>query len=250
LCGRYLLRADPALLERAFGFEFSQTARDLAADLRPRFNIAPTQLVPIVRNHPGRDLTIIRQSAGDGGRELVAARWGLIPAWAKDPAIGNRMINARAESVAEKPAFRAAFRARRCVVPASGFYEWRRRGKGPKQPYLIRRPGGAPLGFAGLWEAWTDRETGEEVTTCTILTCPANMLMAELHDRMPVILDPADYDAWLDPGRSGGPELLRPCPEEWLEAVPVSTRVNSPANDDETIIQPEGEALAAQGTLI
>jgi putative SOS response-associated peptidase YedK len=105
------------------------------------------------------------------------------------------------------------------------------------------------MGFAGLWEAWTDRETGEEVTSCTILTCAPNALMAELHDRMPVILDPDDYDAWLDPARSGE-ELLGPCPAEWLEAVPVSTRVNSPRNDDETIVQPAGEALAAQGTLI
>ena len=159
------------------------------------------------------------------------------------------MINARAEGVAEKPAFRAAFKARRCIVPATGFYEWQRRAAGGKQPFLIRRRDGAPLGLAGLWEAWTDRETGEEVTTCTIVTCEPNALMAKLHNRMPVILDPADYDAWLDPAQ-GGTELLRPCPEEWLEVVPVSTRVNSPRNDDATIIQPEGEALATQGSLL
>ena len=246
MCGRYLLHAPAGLIERAFGIEFSQTARELGA---PRFNIAPTQGVPIVRNPPGRTLTIIRQGEIEGGRELVTAKWGLIPAWAKDPSIGNRMINARAETVAEKPAFRDAFRARRCIVPASGFYEWQRRGNGPKQPYLIRRRDGAPVGFAGLWEAWTDRGTGEEITTCTIVTCEPNPLMAKLHNRMPVILDPADYDAWLDPAR-GGTELLRPCPEEWLEAVPVSTRVNSPGNDDETIIQPSDEALPAQRTLI
>jgi putative SOS response-associated peptidase YedK len=156
------------------------------------------------------------------------------------------MINARAETVAEKP----AFRARRCVVPASGFYEWRRRGKGPKQPYLIRRRDGQPMGFAGLWETWTDPATGEIVTTCTIVTCAPNELMAELHDRMPVVLDPADYGAWLDPADPRGADLLRPCPAEWLEAVPVSTRVNSPANDYESVIQPEGEALRAQGTLL
>ena len=244
MCGRYLLHAPADLLGRAFGIEFSQTARDLG---RPRFNIAPTQGVPIVRNRPGRDLTILRD--GGSGRELVPAKWGLIPAWAKDPAIGNKMINARAESVADKPAFRAAFRARRCIVPATGFYEWQRRGSGPKQPYLIRRRDGAPIGFAGLWEAWADPETGEEITTCTIVTCEPNALMVTLHNRMPVILDPADYDAWLDPGH-GGTEQLRPCPEDWLEAVPVSMRVNSPRNDDATIIQPEGEALATQGSLL
>lgn len=244
MCGRYLLHADPALLERAFGFaEFSELPQQLCR----RFNIGPTQTVPIVRDLPGRSLQIVRK--GGGGRELALARWGLIPAWAKEASIGNRMINARAETVAEKPAFRAAFRARRCIIPASGFYEWRRRGSGPKQPYLIRRKDGAPMGFAGLWENWTDHETGEVVTSCVIITTEPNALMTELHDRMPVILDPGDYDSWLDPGR-GGRELLRPCPEEWLEAVPVSTRVNSPRNDDESILQPTGEALTRQATLL
>ena len=127
MCGRYLLHADPKLIERAFGAEFSQIPRELV----PRWNIAPTQHVPIVRNQPGRELTIVRQGEGRG-RELVTVRWGLIPAWAKDPAIGNRMINARAEGVADKPAFRSAFRVRRCIVPASGFYEWHRQGRGPQ----------------------------------------------------------------------------------------------------------------------
>lgn len=244
MCGRYLLHADPALLERAFGFaEFSE----MPQQLRPRFNIAPTQTVPIVRDVPGRSLQIVRK--GGGNRELALARWGLIPAWAKEASIGNRMINARAETVAEKPAFRSAFRARRCIIPASGFYEWRRRGSGPKQPYLVRRRDGAPMGFAGLWESWTDPETGEVVTTCTIITTEPNTLMAELHDRMPVILDPADYGAWLDPTR-GGLELLQPCPDDWLEAVPVSTRVNRPGNDDEGIIQPMGDTLTAQASLL
>jgi putative SOS response-associated peptidase YedK len=259
MCGRYLNNADPDLIARAFGLdEFSQTARDLGGRaLRPRFNIAPTQLVPVVRNRTaeGQRLAIIRRADGAAERELVTVRWGLIPSWARDPAIGNRMINARAETVAEKPAFRAAFKARRCVVPASGFYEWKRQGRGPKQPYLIQRRDGQPMGFAGLWETWADPATGEVVTTCTIVTCAPNELMAELHDRMPVILDPADYDAWLDPAdpRGADPrgaELLRPCPAEWLEAVPVSTRVNSPRNDDPSVIQPEGEELRAQGTLL
>ena len=244
MCGRYLLRADPRRLTRAF--ELSETPRDLP----PRFNIAPTQPVPIVRNRPGRELTIMRRAESTAGRELVTVRWGLVPAWAKEPSIGNRMINARAEGIAEKPAFRAAFRARRCVVPASGFYAWQRRGKGPKRPYLIRRKDGEPIGFAGLWESWRDPATGEAVETCAIITCPPNELLAELHDRMPVILDPADYDAWLDPGHPAGAELLVPCPSDWLEAVPVSTRVNSPANDDESVVEPEGEPLPAQAALL
>jgi putative SOS response-associated peptidase YedK len=242
MCGRYMLRTDPHRLGRAFRLD---ELRQIPRDLPIRFNIAPAQAVPIVR-----ELRIVRQ-AGDGAvRELATVRWGLIPAWAKEPSIGNKMINARAESVAEKPAFRAAFHSRRCIVPASGFYEWQRQGRGPKQPYLIQRKDGAPLGFAGLWERWHDRASSEAVETCTIITCAPNELMAELHDRMPVILDPADYDRWLDPEAPGAEELLRPCPAEWLEAVPVSTRVNSPANDDESILQSEGEPLKVQGALL
>ncbi len=187
-------------------------------------------------NRSKPDLAIVR-AGGAGDREAVLARLGLIPAWAKDPAIGSRMINARAETVSEKPAFRHAFRLRRCIVPVSGFYRWQRRG-GQKQLYLIRRKDGAPMGFAGLWELWTDPATGGEVTSCAIITCEPNPLIAELHNRMPVILDQADYDAWLDPTR-GGQELLRPCPEEWLEAVPV----NSSHSDDATLLQREGQGL-------
>ena len=242
MCGRYMLRADPKLLKRAFGVgEFSETPRDLAS----RFNIAPTQPVPIVR-----ELKVVRRGDGSAARELATVRWGLIPAWAKDPSVGNRTINARAEGVAEKPAFRAAFRSRRCIVPASGFYEWKREGRGPKRPYLIRCKDGEPIGFAGLWETWRDPSGGEAVETCTIITCEPNELMAGLHDRMPVILDPGDYDRWLAPEAPGAEELLRPCPAEWLEAVPVGTRVNSPANDDESLIRTEGEPLAAQGALL
>jgi putative SOS response-associated peptidase YedK len=151
-------------------------------------------------------------------------RRGLTPAWAEEPSIGNKTINARAESVAERPAFKAAFRSRRCVIPASGFYEWRR-GGGPKRPFLIRPKDGEPLGFAGLWEAWRDPASGEAVVSCTIITCAPNELVAELHDRMPVILDPEDQGRWLDPGAPGGEQLLRLCPTGWLETVPVSTRV-------------------------
>jgi len=250
MCGRYLLRADRQIIERAFGIRWTDEWSETPRQIPLRFNIAPSQSVAIVRNRPGRELTIIRRADGSAERELVSVRWGLIPAWAKDPSIGNRMINARAEGVSDKPSFRAAFRSRRCIVPASGFYEWQRQGRGPKQPYLIQRKDGEPIGFAGLWERWHDRVSGEVVETCTIITCAPNELMAELHDRMPVILDPADYDRWLDPEAPGAEELLRPCPAEWLEAVPVSTRVNSPANDDESILQSEGEPLKVQGALL
>jgi putative SOS response-associated peptidase YedK len=194
-------------------------------------------------NRPNPDLTIIR-AGGAGEREAVVAHLGLIPAWAKDPAIGSRMINARAETVSEKPAFHDAFRLRRCIVPASGFYRRRSRGS-PKQLYLIRRRDGAAMGFAGLWELWTDPKIGEEITSCAIITCAPNPLIATLHNRMPVILDPADYDAWLDPAR-GGQELLRPCPEEWLEAVPV----NSPGRGGATFLQPQRQGPETQGRLL
>ena len=234
MCGRYLLRVDARSLERAFGVtELSETPRDLP----PRFNIAPTQAVPIVRNKPGRDLTIIRRADGSAGRELVSVRWGLIPAWAEDPAIGDRTINARAEGVSDKPSFRAAFRSRRCVVPASGFYEWRRQGRGPKRPHLIRRKDATPLGFAGLWERWRDRAEGETRETFTIITTEPNSLMAPIHNRMPVIIPEEAYDRWLDPEETGDPDLLVPYPEEELTAYPISTWVNSPAHDDARCIE-------------
>ena len=183
-------------------------------------------------------------STDQAAREAVLARLGLIPAWAKDPAMGSRMINARAETVSVKPAFRDAFRLRRCIVPTNGFYRWRSRG-GPKQLYLIQRQDGAPMGLAGLWELWKDPKTGEEITSCAIITCEPNSLIAKLHDRMPVILDPADYNAWLDPAR-GGQELLRPCPEQWLEATPV----NGTGTNDTTLLQPKGEGPETQGRLL
>jgi putative SOS response-associated peptidase YedK len=222
MCGRFLLQAPVDVLQRAFGFEERP-------NLRPRYNIAPTQAVPIVRRNDG------------GGRELALVRWGLIPAWAKEAGIGSRLINARSETMAEKPAFRSAFRKRRCLVPADGFYEWRKpEGGGPKQPMLIRRRGEGPFAFAGLWERWRGPEG--EVETCTILTTEANSILAPIHDRMPVILDPASYDRWLDPAQTGAEELLRPCPDGWLEAFPVSTRVNNVRNDAAELITPTNSA--------
>jgi putative SOS response-associated peptidase YedK len=230
MCGRYLLYTPVDDLRRAFSFTRQRP------NLEPRFNIAPMQAVPIVRLD------------ADGERELAMVRWGLVPSWAKVAAVGSRMINARAEGITTKPAFRAAFRQRRALVLADGFFEWKKREGGRKQPVLIRRRDRHPFAFAGLWESWQGPDGPLE--TNTIITTDANELLAPIHNRMPVILDAADHDAWLDAQRPGGEALLRPCPADELEAVPVSTRVNSPRNDDAALLEPEGEPLAAQGTLV
>lgn len=214
MCGRYTLTTPAELIAEVFEVEES-------AGLEPRYNIAPTQEAPIVR--------ISRRS---GGRALRPARWGLIPYWADDPAIGNRMINARAESAAEKPAFRDALRRRRCLVPADGFYEWQRRGRGPKQPYHVRLEDGSPFGFAGLWERWR-RGPEDWVESFTILTTEASPRVAPIHDRMPLVLAPDHFAAWLDP-QVDDPARLRPLLEPSAApflAVPVSTWVNDPAHD-------------------
>ena len=176
MCGRFVLHTPAPQLAEIFGVE--QTP-----ELHGRFNIAPTQPVAVVR--------VIREGATPGSRELVNLRWGLIPPWADSPAIGNRMINARAESVAEKPAFRMAFRQRRCLVLADGFYEWRNSG-GKKQPYYLGLKDGKPFAFAGLWESWTAPD-GEVIESCTIITTEANAAVEQVHSRMPVILDAKDY---------------------------------------------------------
>jgi putative SOS response-associated peptidase YedK len=216
MCGRYSLSATPETIAEIFGVQH-------VTDIEPRFNIAPTQLVPIVR-----------RETGSSDRRIELLKWGLIPSWADDPAIGSRMINARAETVGEKPSFRSAFKSRRCLVPADGFYEWRKTSKG-KVPYLIRRPTAEPFAFAGLWERWKG-PTGA-IDSYTIITTDANELMRPLHHRMPVIVDPDGYDAWLDPQSPSAAllEMLRPEPEGNLVAFPVSTKVNSPTNDDRSI---------------
>lgn len=219
MCGRYTLTASAAQVAEQFGL-------DVAPQLAPRYNIAPTQAVPAIR-------------AGSQGRELAMLRWGLVPFWAKDPAIGAKMINARAETAAEKPAFRAALRQRRCIIPADGFYEWRQ-APGGKQPLYFRVGAGAPFGLAGLWESWRS-PGGEQIQSCTILTTRANDLVAPAHDRMPVILDPADYALWLDPEmRDPGPldHLLAPFPAEAMDVYPVSKAVNRVANDSPDLIAP------------
>jgi len=196
----------------------------------PRFNISPTQPVPVIRLDPAGTET---------ERELVWLRWGLIPAWAKDPALGNRLINARAETAAEKPAYRAAWRRRRCLVAADGFFEWQRTGK-QKQPHFIHMRDDRPFAFAGLWETWQAADRSR-IESCTLLTTEPNELVRPIHNRMPVILDRNDYRKWLDPALQKSEQLaplLRPYPGNELMAYPVSTLVNNPANDDPRCIEP------------
>jgi putative SOS response-associated peptidase YedK len=226
MCGRYMLTTPVDALRHLLLFEERP-------NLAPRYNIAPTQEVPIVR--PKRD---------GAGRELIMMRWGLVPYWADDPKIGNRLINARRESVARTAAFREAYQRRRCLVPADGFFEWQKDGKA-RQPLLVRRKDHAPFAFAGLWERWP-QPGGAVLRSCTIITCPANELVAPVHDRMPVILAPDDYARWLDPSQADGRELLNPYPAAELEMLAVSSRVNSPQYDDPECIAP----LAIQGSLL
>lgn len=223
MCGRYTLSTRPEVIAEMFGVV--EVPR-----IEPRFNIAPTQSVPVVR-----------EDARRGERSVALLHWGLIPSWAEDPRIGNKMINARSETVVSKPSFRSAFKSRRCLVVTDGFYEWRKT-PGGKQPYLIRRPDASPFAFAGLWEFW--RGAGEPIESCTILTTEANELMRPLHDRMPVILAPESYEAWLDPSNKDTDrlqELLVPEPDGKLVAFPVSKRVNSPSNDDPSLVEPASD---------
>ena len=194
----------------------------------PSYNVAPTQAVAVVRGGPS-------------GRTFARLHWGLIPSWAKDASIGNKLINARAETLVEKPAFRAAYRSRRCLVLADGFYEWAP-GPGRKQPWYFRLKSGRPFGLAGLWERWKPGDD-EAVESCTIVTTTPNEVVARLHDRMPVILEERSFDTWLDPGYRGSDAvagLLRPCDGELLDAYPVSFAVNSPSNDSPACIAPLG----------
>jgi putative SOS response-associated peptidase YedK len=224
VCGRYTLITDAEALARELGL-----ARDAVLEkLQPRYNIAPSQLVPVLLE--------------DGGLRLALFQWGLIPSWAKDPAIGNRMINARRETVAEKPSFKGSFLGKRCLVLADGFYEWHEPEKGrPKVPHYIRLKSRRPFTFAGLWSSWTD-PSGEEVLTCTIITGEPNELIGTIHRRMPVILPPEVRDVWLDPDNRDPDallELLQPYAADLMEMHPVSRHVNSPRNDDPVCIEPE-----------
>lgn len=230
MCGRFAQYADPDLYAEHF-------ALGRVCATTPHYNLAPTQEVLAVRQ------------GSDGIREMIPLRWGLVPAWSKGPDPRYSMINARAETIASKPAYRSAFRQRRCLIPSEGFYEWRTTPSG-KQPYLIRR-GDSPLAptfaMAGLWETWQG-PTGP-LPTCTIIVTDANPEIAVVHDRMPAVIEPPDYAAWLDPSSTDLgtlTKLLRPAAGHWT-LCSVSRRVNSPHNDDSELIQPEPGLAAGSG---
>jgi len=224
MCGRFTLTDPDADLTVQFNLP-------AIPNMQPRYNIAPTQPVAAVR-----------LAAESMTRELALLHWGLIPFWAKDPSIGARMINARAETAAEKPAFRAAFKRRRCLVVADGFYEWQKQNGG-KQPYFISLRNREPFAFAGLWESWKGAEE-TVIESCALLTTTPNDLILPLHNRMPVILHPRDYELWLDVAvedQARLQRLLKPFPSGEMEAYPVSRFVNKPQNDDPRCIEPLAE---------
>ncbi|HUF86699.1 MAG TPA: SOS response-associated peptidase [Thermohalobaculum sp.] len=223
MCGRYSLTTPPEAIQRLF-----RLASPLP-NLAPRYNIAPTQDAPVVGL--GKDAD---------GRGLAMLRWGLVPFWSDGPDSRYSMINARAETVRTKPAFRAAFKERRCLVPADGFYEWQAQGSGkPKQPWRFVRRDETPFAFAGLWEHWAPKDTSdaEPIRSFSIIVTDANALVRPIHDRMPVIIEPEDHEQWLSGEPDAAEALLRPCPPEMLRAYKVGTRVNSPRNDDTACIE-------------
>jgi putative SOS response-associated peptidase YedK len=219
MCGRYTLHHKPEEIEERFDVEADE---ELVA---PRYNIAPSQIIP----------TIVHADS----REIIGCKWGLIPFWAKDPKIGNNLINAKAETLAEKPSFKHALAKRRCLIPADGFYEWLKRGKAPSQPMHIRLRDGGLFAFAGLWEEWKSPE-GEPLRTCTIITVEPNEMVAKIHNRMPAILTTDEEAAWIDPKSKVADLLLmlRPYPTDEMEAIPVSRAVNRPSFDDAACIAP------------
>jgi len=222
MCGRYRLSRRKQLVE-----EYFDSISD-ESDWSPRFNVAPTQPVPVIRQNPKEPI-----------RELSLMKWGLIPAWAKDASGAARMINARSETASSKPAFRDSLKSRRCLIPADGFYEWVRTGKS-KQPYCFEVNDGDLFAFAGLWDRWKD-PSGNWIKTCSILTTTPNAVTSTVHDRMPVILDPDAYDLWLDPGMQNVAaisELLKSYDARLMRSYPVSTRLNHVANDDEECSRP------------
>lgn len=235
MCGRFLLKSPIDELQTLFEF-------DQRPNLRPRYNIAPSQ-----------DVAIVRSRADEPRLEFASVRWGLIPSWAEDPNVGYKMINARGETVDRLPSYRDAYRKRRCLIPTDGFYEWRVSAKGdkntPKQPFLIQRRDKRPFAFAGLYERWQGKGGDRVIESCTIVTTQANQKLAPIHHRMPVILAKKDFPAWLDPTIDAG-KLIGPCPDDWLETVMISDRVNKPAHDDKHVLEPiDAPIQPAQGSL-
>ena len=228
MCGRYASTTPPETMRALFGY-LEQP------NFPPRYNIAPTQPIAIVRTVEGK-------------RHFALVRWGLIPSWVKDPRAFSLVINARGESVNEKPAFKSAMKYRRCLVPADGFYEWKRQGD-RKQAYFVRLKGGGPLAFAGLWESWMG-PNGEELETAAIVTTQASRSIAHIHDRMPVIVPPEAFDFWLDPkvDAQTAAAAIQPAPDAAIEAYEVSSAVNRTANDTPALLEPlrEPEVVEAK----
>ncbi|MCA9567712.1 MAG: SOS response-associated peptidase [Myxococcales bacterium] len=220
MCGRYALTAPASRVAEVFEV-------DVLPEILPRYNIAPTQSVPVILEQ-------------DGTRTCTTMSWGLLPFWAKDRKMAYKTINARGETVAEKPAFRASFKKKRCLIVADGYYEWKRLSKTEKIPHLMRIDGGGPFAMAGLWSQWRDPETGEDVLTCTIVTTSAAPGMEDVHDRMPVILDARDWDAWLsaDTPPEALKELIRPFDVERIGVSQVSSFVNNARNQGEACQAP------------
>ncbi|MDH3658942.1 MAG: SOS response-associated peptidase [Alphaproteobacteria bacterium] len=239
MCGRFMLKS--SIDEIAGLFDVDQRP-----NLRPRYNIAPTQDTAVVRNE--------RVDSGNErvGRELAMLRFGLVPHWADDPKVGYKMINARGETVHRLPSFRDAYKKRRCLIPTDGFFEWQAvdgSEKAPKQPFLIRRRDQQPFAFAGIFERWQSKGGAETIESFAIVTTSANRTLAPIHHRMPVVLDSAAYATWLDPTQDARP-LLAPCPEDWLEPVMIGQRINKPANDDPSVLTPVDQPITpAQGSL-
>jgi putative SOS response-associated peptidase YedK len=229
MCGRMTQQVSPSEVARIFDAELREPDQRALDEFGPRYNVAPTDPLVVVTQR-------------DDGRFVEAHRWGLVPAWAKSvAAVGSRMINARAETIARNPAFRASFLRRRCVIPADGFYEWHREGR-QRTPFLIARHDGAPLAMAGAWSPWRDPSSGEWLLSCTVVTTRANGSVAQLHDRMPVLLDDDAWPIWLDPEVRDADllaDLLQPAPDDLLALRQVSRRLNNVANEGPELLVPE-----------
>ncbi len=248
MCGRFVAASSPTLLAERFHVDLQ-----LGTEGEPDYNVAPRERILVVRDRPDDD---------HATRVLSRLRWGLVPSWAKGPGMGDRMINARAETVASSAAYKRSFAKRRCIIPADGFYEWRRLPPEPgssrrrTEPTFVHRRDGEPLAFAGLWSVWKVPDAlagtiGDDdgwLRTCTIVTTRANRLLAPIHDRMPVVLPDTAWDHWLDPRPDRDPdelvELLVPAPDDWFEAYPVSPRVNKVVDKDADLVRPVGDAVA------